>query len=127
MGQTLVITDGSHLYSALHGIIFHYAKVWGIEDDFERLYDWLIADGFYRELNARSPSHIKLDNPRYHDLYKCVYNDLEYQLRKHIVAHIETNKINFLNSSKIKILVTYRELVFVKTYRDNSYGIGSFA
>lgn len=118
MGQTLVITDGSNLYSALHGIIRHYAIEWGIEHDFERLYDWLIADGFYRELNARSPHHIKLDNPYHHDMYKCVYNDLEFTLRTNIVAHIKANKIDFLACSKIKILVTYRELVFVKTYQD---------
>ena len=123
MGQTLVITDGSNLYSALHGLIRHYAIEWGIEHDFERLYDWLIADGFYRELNARSPHHIQVDTPYQYnmynrDMYKCVYNDLELTLRSNIAAHIAVNKIDFLASSKIKILVTYRELVFVKTYQD---------
>lgn len=118
MGQTLVITDGSHLYSALHNIILHYAKEWGIDDDFERLYDWLIVDGFYRELSARIPTHIKLDNPYHHDMYRCVYNDVRNILHSNIAAHIAVNKLNFLHSSKIKILVTYRELVFVKTYQD---------
>lgn len=123
MGQTLVITDGSNLYAGLKDHIYFYAREWGLQSDFERLYDWLIAETFYRVLNAHSASHIRIELTNHHDLYRCVWNDLRDHLHCSVQAHIDANRLNFLTCSRIKILVTFREIVFVRIYQDNERGI----
>lgn len=123
MGQTLVITDGSNLYAGLKDHIAFYAREWGLHGEFERLYDWLITETFYRVLNAHSYQRIRVDQVNYHDLYKCVWSDLQDQLTLSVQAHIAANRINFLSCSRVKILVTFCEIVFVRIYQDNERGI----
>lgn len=116
--QTLIITDGSSLYAAINQKVRHYANEWGIEYDFERLYDWLVTEAIVRNLQCHTSNHIKIDNRVHHDLYKCVYNDILNDITLHVGHHIRVNRLNFLNCASVKILVTFRELVFVRTYQD---------
>lgn len=115
-GQTLIITDGSLIYARISDKVRHYAKEWGLEDEFERLYDWLVVEAFIRELRCRTSNHVKLYNFNYHDLYKCVYNDIMTLISLCVREHIQVNNLNLLNCANVKILVTFRELVFVRTF-----------
>ena len=118
MGQTLVIVDGRGIYSQLKNVVDNLVHTWMLPGDeaHERLYDWLVVEGFKRALQIEVPYHIPLNRLLHDDLYKCIFDHVGVMVTNAVMDLIHSSKLGFMQCARVKMIVTYDDIVLVKTY-----------
>ena len=117
MSQIMHILDVSgisqRILPRLHDLI-HVHRL--NQQDIERVFDWCIAESFHRLLQVRVQGH--LSNHQSHDVYACIYDEIEYEIELAMNQLIYGNNLYFLKSDAIKLMTTYRDLIIVRSIFD---------
>lgn len=115
MSQSLLILDAAELSFRLRTLItqtahnnhlYHY--------DSEHLYDWVIMRAFSNILFLKIHGHVRnfLPNDLFETIYQEIGFDVEMQVNQYILGH----RLIFLKNEKIKMMVTYNDIVIVRSF-----------
>ena len=118
MSQTLIIVDGRDLFAQMRHGIYDMVRVWNLpgEHAFENLYDWLVIEGFRRAIRIQVPYHVDVTQVPYNDVYKCIFDHVGEMVTRMVLELIEANRLTFLRGSRIKMIVTFEDIVLVRNY-----------
>lgn len=115
MFQSMIILDSSELsvrlrdtltQAAHNNHLYHY--------DAEQLYDWVIMRAFSNILFLKVHGHVRnfLPNDLFETIYREIGFDVEIQVNQYILGH----RLSFLQNEKVKMLVTYKDIVIVRSF-----------
>jgi hypothetical protein len=85
------------------------------EEELEAAYDWIIRRALEDALRERGSS-VEVVHLYKHDLYYCLYSipSIKRLVTNHIHAWLDNQHLTFTPHTRIKVLVTYNELILVR-------------
>ncbi len=81
------------------------------ELDYEHIYDWVISEAFTRI--HKTDTIIVLSHHR-HDFYRCIYTEIGYQIEMILKSNLQQNRILFIQSDIVKLMVAGNNLIIAK-------------
>ena len=115
MFQSMIILDSSELsvrlkdtlvQAAHNNHLYHY--------DAEQLYDWIITRAFSNVLFLKVRGHVRNFSPN--DLFETIYREIGYDVEIQVNQYVLGHRLVFLQNEKIKMLVTYNNIVIVRSF-----------
>ncbi len=115
MSQTMIILDSSELSVRLKKLLTHAANSNHMYHyDAEALYDWVVMRAFSNLLFLKVRGHVRGFYPN--DLFETIYQDFGYEVELQLNQYILSARLNFLQNESVKMLVTYKDIVIVRSF-----------
>lgn len=112
--QSILIVDCNYIYKWMepellrlatqHSLLYH---------DFETMYDWMLTHAMSRVLTATVRGHVL--GYMHDDLLAVIYSEIGLQLESLLHQYVRQQGIEFLKGETIKMLVTYKDVIIVRT------------
>lgn len=117
MSQVLIIIDIAGISQRIMPILAGTIRNYHIPlTDIESTYDWLIAEALEKILSSTVAGHVRGHSR--HDIYRCIYDEIGSPIEHYVRQVIAGNGLQFLEKERVKVLVTYKDLVVVRSTFD---------
>jgi hypothetical protein len=115
MAQILVILDGQNVFNEVYYPLLAEAKALRIQPcDFEDAYEWVVKEAFSRHMQGQVNAHLMSGHYGF-DVYKCLFDAIGFQAQCAIKRLVDAYQLYFFKHQKVKMMVTYKEIIIVKT------------
>lgn len=113
--QTILILDCAELYCSLEYNLKIMASKHHLEyTQYEDLYDWVITTSISNILHLTVKGHVR--NLTRNDAYRMIYDEIGFDLEVKMAFFIDQQQIRFLKGETVKMLVTYRDVLIVRSF-----------
>lgn len=117
--QHLIVIDLSSLTSKMLPKIQATAQAFRIQpEEMEPLFDWLINQAMSNVMYLEVKGHLKNHFPN--DVFKLVHDTIGYELEAELLHLFNLHRLLFINHETVKTLVTYHQLLVVRSFTEGS-------